>query len=114
MGKFMLVDRLTSLIQEKYSLTRNERAVVHSIFFGSLERPAILFITSTKCKRGLYHGWSINASNFFDYLNRECIYENISGIWDCEEVEWLKKSGCRKGVITEALKLVKKRMENNI
>lgn len=95
-------------------MTRNERVVVHNIFFGSLERPAILFITNTKRKGGLYHGWSINATNFFDYLNRECIYENISGIWDCEEVEWLKKSGCRKGVITEALKLVKKRMENNI
>ena len=51
---------------------------------------------------------------FFDFLNRECIYENISGISDCEEVEWLKKSGCRKGVITEALKLLKRRMENNI
>lgn len=96
----MLVDHLTSLIQEKYTLTRNERIVVQSIFFGSLERPAILFITNTKRKGGLYHGWSINASNFFDFLNRECIYENISGIWDCEEVEWLKKSGCRKGVIT--------------
>lgn len=110
----MLVDRLTSLIQEKYSLTRNEMVVVQSIFYGVLERPAILFITNTKCKGGLYHGWSINASNFFDFLNRECIYENISGIWDCEEVEWLKKSCCRKGVITEALKLAKKRMENNI
>lgn len=110
----MLVDHLTSLIQEKYTLTRNEMVVVHSIFYGSLERPAILFITGTKRKRGLYYGLSINASNFFDYLNRECIYENISGIWDCEEVEWLKKSGCRKGVITEALKLLKRKMENNI
>ena len=61
----MLVGRLTSLIQEKYTLTRNEMVVVQSIFYGSLERPAILFITNTKCKRGLYHGWSINASNFF-------------------------------------------------
>lgn len=95
-------------------MTRNERLVVQSIFYGVLERPAILFITNTKCKGGLYHGWSINASNFFDYLNRECIYENISGIWDCEEVEQLKASGCRKGVITEALKLLKKKMENNI
>ena len=95
-------------------MTRNEMVVVQNIFYGSLKRDAILFITNTKQKRGLYHGWSINASNFFDYLNRECIYENISGIWDCEAVEWLKKSGCRKGVITEALKLVKRRMENNI
>lgn len=110
----MLVDRLTSLIQEKYTLTRNERVVVHNIFYGSLERPAILFIINTKRKGGLYHCWSINASNFFDFLNRECIYENISGIWDCEEVEQLKASGCRKGVITEALKLLKKKMENNI
>ena len=110
----MLADQLISLIHEKYNLVGNEWAVVHSIFYGSLERPAILFITSTKRKGGLYHGWSINATNFFDYLNRECIYENISGIWDCEEVEWLKKSGCRKGVITEALKLTKRRMDNNI
>lgn len=110
----MLSDYLTNLIQEKYTLTRNEMVVVQNIFYGVLERPAILFITDTKHKRGLYHGWSINATNFFDYLNRECIYENISGIWDCEEVEWLKKSGCRKGVITEALKLLKRKMENNI
>lgn len=95
-------------------MTRNEKAVVYSILNGVLERPAILFITNTKHATGAYRGWSINATNFFDYLNRECIYENISGIWDCEEVEWLKKSGCRKGVITEALKLVKRRMENNI
>lgn len=110
----MSVGYLTSLIQKKYALTRNEMVVVQNIFYGSLERPASLFILDTKRKRGLYHGWSINATNFFDYLNRECIYENISGIWDCEEVEWLKKSGCRKGVITEALKLVKRRMDNNI
>ena len=110
----MLSYRLLELIQRKYTLVGNEMAVVNSIFIGSLERPAILFITDTKRKRGLYHGWSINATNFFDYLNREGIYENISGIWDCEEVEWLKKSGCRKCVITEALKLVKRRMENNI
>lgn len=110
----MLSYRLIELIQRKYTLAENENVVVNSIFIGSLERPAILFITETKRKGGLYHGWSINASNFFDYLNRECIYENISGIWDCEEVEWLKKSGCRKGVITEALKLLKKKMENNI
>lgn len=69
----MLVDRLTSLIQEKYTLTRNEKAVVYSILNGVLERPAILFITNTKRKGGLYHGWSVNATNFFDYLNRECI-----------------------------------------
>lgn len=88
--------------------------MVQSIFYGVLKRPAILFITDTKRKRGIYTGWSINATNFFDYLNRESKYEKISGIWDCEEVEWLKKSGCRKGVITEALKLLKKKMENNI
>ena len=43
----MLVDRLISLIQEKYTFTRNEKAVVNSIFNGVLERPAILFITNT-------------------------------------------------------------------
>lgn len=37
----MLVDHLTSLIQEKYTLTRNERIAVQSIFYGVLERPAI-------------------------------------------------------------------------
>lgn len=110
----MSSDFLINLIQEKYTLVGNEVLVLNHIFCGCLERPAILFITNTKCKRGLYHGWSINASNFFDFLNRECIYENISGISDCEEVEWLKKSGCRKGVITEALKLLKRRVENNI
>ena len=110
----MASDYLISMIQGKYTFTRNEKAVVNSIFDGFLERPAILFITNTKRKGGLYFGWSINATNFFDFLNRECIYENISGIWDCEEVEWLKKSGCRKGVITEALKLLKRKMENNI
>lgn len=60
----MLVDRLTSLIQEKYTLTRNEKAVVNSIFDGVLERPAILFITNTKHATGAYHGWSVNATNF--------------------------------------------------
>lgn len=110
----MLVDRLTSLIQEKYTLTRNEKAVVNNIFNGVLERPAILFITNTKHATGAYRGWSINATNFFDFLNREYTYGYIGGMGDCEIVEQLKKSGCRKGVITEALKLVKRRMENNI
>ena len=61
----MLVDRLISLIQEKYTLTRNEKAVVYSILNGVLERPAILFITNTKHATGAYRGWSINATNFF-------------------------------------------------
>lgn len=52
----MLVDRLTSLIQEKYILTRNEKAVVYSILNGVLERPAILFITNTKHATGAYRG----------------------------------------------------------
>lgn len=33
---------------------------------------------------------------------------------DCHTVKHLKALGCRKGVITEALKLVERRMENNI
>ena len=110
----MLVDRLTSLIQEKYTLTRNEKSVVNSIFNGDLERPAKLFITNTKHATGAYRGWSINATNFFDYLNREYTYGYIGGMGDCEIVEQLKASGCRKGVITEALKLLKRKMENNI
>lgn len=110
----MLVGRLISLIQEKYILTRNEKAVVYSILNGVLERPAILFITNTKHATGVYRGWSINATNFFDFLNREYTYGYIGGMGDCEIVEQLKASGCRKGVITEALKLVKKNMENNI
>mgnify|MGYP001740516939 FL=1 len=110
----MLVDRLISLIQEKYTLTRNEKAVVYSILNGVLERPAILFITNTKHATGAYRGWSINATNFFDFLNREYTYGYIGGMGDCEIVEQLKESGCRKGVITEALKLLKRKMENNI
>ena len=110
----MLVDRLTSLIQEKYTLTRNEMVVVHGIFNCALERPANLFITNTKHASGAYRGWSINATNFFDFLNRECTYGYIEGMGDCEIVEQLKASGCRKGVITEALKLLKRKMENNI
>lgn len=70
----MLVDRLTSLIQEKYTLTRNEKAVVYSILNGVLERHAILFITNTKHATEAYRGWSINATNFFDFLNREYTY----------------------------------------
>ena len=110
----MLIDRLTSLIQEKYILTRNEKAVVYSILNGVLERPAILFITNTKHATEAYRGWSINATNFFDFLNHEYTYGYIGGMGDCEIVEQLKASGCRKGVITEALKLLKKKMENNI
>ena len=52
----MLTYNLLELIKRKYTLVGNELAVVNSIFIGSLERPAILFITSTKCKGGLYHG----------------------------------------------------------
>ena len=51
---------------------------------------------------------------FFDFLNREYSYGYIGGMGDCEIVEQLKASGCRKGVITEALKLVKRKMENNL
>lgn len=47
----MLVDQLTSLIQEKYTLTRNEMAVLTSIFKGSLKRDAILFITNINHNR---------------------------------------------------------------
>ena len=50
----------------------------------------------------------------FDFLNREYTYGYIGGMGDCEIVEQLKASGCRKGVITEALKLLKRKMENNI
>lgn len=110
----MLSDYLTNQIQEKYTLTRNERVVVQNIFYGSLKRPAILFITNTKHATGAYRGWSINATNFFDFLNREYTYGYIGGMGDCEIVEQLKESGCRKGVITEALKLLKRKMENNI
>ena len=52
----MYSDYLISLIQEKYTLTRNEMAVVNSIFDGSLERYAILFITNTKHATGAYRG----------------------------------------------------------
>ena len=69
----MLVDRLTSLIQEKYTLTRNEKAVVYSILNGVLERPAILFITNTKRASGVYRGWGVNATNFFRFLNYESV-----------------------------------------
>ena len=48
----MLVDPLTSLIQEKYTLTRNERLVVQNIFFGSLERPAICLSQTQSVKEG--------------------------------------------------------------
>lgn len=82
----MLVDRLTSLIQEKYTLTRNEKAVVYRILNGVLERPAILFITNTKHATGAYRGWSINATNFFDFLHREYTYGYIGGMGDCEIV----------------------------
>lgn len=95
-------------------MTRNERVVVQNIFFGSLERPAILFITNTKHATGAYRGWSVNATNFFDFLNSEYSNGYISEKGDCEIVEQLKASGCRKGVITEALKLLKRKMENNI
>ena len=60
----MASDYLISLIQGKYTFTRNEKAVVNSIFDGVLERPAILFITNTKHATGAYRGWSINATNF--------------------------------------------------
>lgn len=88
-------------------------AVLTGIFKGSLKRDAILFITNINHNR-TYRGWSINATNFFDFLNREYTYGYIGGMGDCEIVEQLKASGCRKGVITEALKLVKRKMENNI
>ena len=64
----MLVDRLISLIQEKYTLSGTEMAVVRSIFNGALERPAILFITNTKHATEAYRGWSINATNFLIIL----------------------------------------------
>lgn len=51
----MSTDYLISLIQRKYTLTRNEKAVVYSIFDGVLERPAILFITNTKHATGTNH-----------------------------------------------------------
>lgn len=110
----MASDYLINLIQGKYIFTRNEKAVVNSIFDGSLERYAILFITNTKHATGVYRGWNVNATNFFDFLNRECTFGYIGGMGDCEIVEQLKASGCRKGVITEALKLLKRKMENNI
>lgn len=52
----MSTDYLISLIQRKYTLVGKERAVVHSIFNGVLERPAILFITNTKHATGAYRG----------------------------------------------------------
>lgn len=110
----MSSDYLIKLIQEKYTLVGLERSVVNSIFNGDLERPAKLFITNTKRASGVYRGWGINATNFFDFLNRENTYGYIGGMGDCEIVEQLKAPGCRKGVITEALKLVERRMENNI
>lgn len=110
----MYSDYLISLIQKKYTLSGTEMAVVRSIFNGALERPAILFITNIKHATGAYRGWSVNATNFFDFLNHEYTYGYIGGMEDCEIVEQLKKSGCRKGVITEALKLLKRKMENNI
>ena len=63
----MSTDYLISLIQEKYTLVGNERAVVHSIFNGVLERPAILFITNTKHATGVYRGWGVNATNFLGF-----------------------------------------------
>lgn len=110
----MSTDYLISLIQRKYTLVGVEMAVVKSIFDGALERPANLFITNTEHASGVYRGWGVNATKFFDFLNRESVYGYISGMEDCETVEQLKKSGCRKGVITEALKLAKRRMDNNI
>lgn len=110
----MASDYLINLIQGKYTFTRNEKVVVNSIFDGVLKRPAILFITNTKHATGAYRGWSVNATNFFDFLDSEYSNGYISEKGDCEIVEQLKASGCRKGVITEALKLLKKKMENNI
>lgn len=48
----MASDYLINLIQGKYTFTRNEKAVVNSIFDGVLEKPAILFITNTKHATG--------------------------------------------------------------
>lgn len=94
-------------------MTRNEKAVVYSILNGVLERPAILFITNTKHATGAYRGWSINATNFFMFLNYESA-GYLPGKGDCPTVKHLKALGCRKGVITEALKLAERRMDNNI
>lgn len=111
----MASNQFINLIQGKYTLTRNEMKVVNSIFDGILERPAILFITNTKHATGAYRGWSvINATNFFDFLNSEYSNGYISEKGDCEIVEQLKASGCRKGVITQTLKLVKAKIENKI
>lgn len=109
----MSTDYLISLIQRKYTLVGLEKSVVNSIFDGVLERPAILFITNTKHATGAYRGWSINATNFFRFLNYESA-GYLPGKGDCNTVKHLKALGCRKGVITEALKLLKRKMENNI
>jgi hypothetical protein len=109
----MSTDYLISLIQRKYTLVGLEKSVVKSIFNGDLERPAILFITNTKRASGVYHGWGVNATNFFRFLNYKSA-GYLPGKGDCHTVKHLKVLGCRKGVITEALKLVERRMENNI
>lgn len=106
-------DYLISLIQRKYTLVGLERSVVNSIFNGDLERPAKLFITNTKRASGVYRGWGVNATNFFRFLNYESA-GYLPGKGDCQIVKHLKILGCRKGVITEALKLLKRNMENNI
>lgn len=109
----MSSDYLIKLIQEKYTLVGLERSVVNSIFNGDLERPAKLFITNTKRASGVYRGWGVNATNFFRFLNYESA-GYLPGKGDCHTVKHLKALGCRKGVITEALKLAERRMENNI
>lgn len=109
----MASDYLISLIQSKYTLVGLEKSVVNSIFNGDLERPAKLFITNTKRASGVYRGWGVNATNFFRFLKYESA-GYLPGKGDCNTVKHLKALGCRKGVITEALKLVERRMENNI
>ena len=109
----MSTDYLISLIQRKYTLVGLEKSVVNSIFSGDLERPAKLFITNTKRASGVYRGWGVNATNFFRFLNYESA-GYLPGKGDCHTVKHLKVLGCRKGVITEALKLAERRMENSI
>ena len=109
----MQTEYLISLIERKYTFVGLEKSVVNSIFNGDLERPAKLFITNTKQARGVYSGWGVNATNFFRFLNYESV-GYLPGKGDCHTVKHLKVLGCRKGVITEALKLTERRMENNI
>ncbi len=97
----MASDYLINLIQGKYTFTRNEKAVVNSIFDGVLAKPAILFITNTKHATGAYRGWSVNATNFLISLivSTHMVYWRSGRLRDSRTVKGfrLEKRGNHRG-----------------